>query len=88
MTPTPKLPTNRSELNDLKKQKGPKRGPSTFQRSVAAFCMVLHPQQHPGNPIDYLVAHTPEFRGNKAIFNAPKVWLGDLLGYKICDDDQ
>ena len=46
MTPTPKLPTNRSELNDLKKQKGPKRGPSTFQRSVAAFCMVLHPQQH------------------------------------------
>ena len=47
-----------------------------------------HGHHGPGNPIDYLVAHTPEFRGNKAIFNAPKVWLGDLLGYKICDDDQ
>src|SRR5271166_1647531 len=49
-TPTPIEPTakptiNRSEPHNLKK--GPKRGPFVSQRSVAAFCMVLHRRQHP-----------------------------------------
>src|SRR5271157_2642020 len=49
-TPTPIEPTakptiNRSEPHNLKK--GPKRSPFVSQRSVAAFCMVLHRRQHP-----------------------------------------